>query len=172
MAAHSVSLPGKSHGRRSLVQATVHGVAKSWTQLSDFTFIFFHFLGEKYGQKQTWFKWVYLVPFTVSWWLRCNAGDPGLFLQLGKAPGEGSGYSHQDLLPVELQQQCSLVGYSPWGCKESDTTEQLTLPHVVVYMLDRVQLFCKPMDCPPPGSSDWVVCFYIELHELFVKFGG
>ena len=23
--------------------------------------------------------------------------------------------------------QRSLVGYSPWGCKESDTTEQLTL---------------------------------------------
>ena len=36
-----VLLPGKSHGRRSLL-ATVHGVMKSWTQLSDFTFIF-HF---------------------------------------------------------------------------------------------------------------------------------
>ena len=23
----------------------------------------------------------------------------------------------------------SLVGYSPWGCKESDTTEQLSLTH-------------------------------------------
>ena len=27
----------KSHGRRSLVQATIYGVAKSWAQLSDFT---------------------------------------------------------------------------------------------------------------------------------------
>ena len=25
--------------------------------------------------------------------------------------------------------QRSLVGYSPWGCKELDTTEQLTLSH-------------------------------------------
>ena len=33
-----VLLTRKSHGRRSLVQATAHGVAKSWTQLSDFTF--------------------------------------------------------------------------------------------------------------------------------------
>ena len=33
-------LPRKSHGRRSLVQATAHGVAKSWTRLSDFTFTF------------------------------------------------------------------------------------------------------------------------------------
>ena len=33
-----VLLPWKSHGRRSLVQATIHGVAKSWARLSDFTF--------------------------------------------------------------------------------------------------------------------------------------
>ena len=30
-------------------------------------------------------------------------------------------------LPRESQGQRSLVGYSPWGCKESDTTERLTL---------------------------------------------
>ena len=37
-----VVLPGKSHGWRSLVQATVHGVAKSRTRLSDFTSLHFH----------------------------------------------------------------------------------------------------------------------------------
>ena len=31
-------LSGKSHGRRSLVGYTVHGMGKSWTRLSDFTF--------------------------------------------------------------------------------------------------------------------------------------
>ena len=30
-------LPWKSHGPRSLVQATIHGVTKSWARLSDFT---------------------------------------------------------------------------------------------------------------------------------------
>ena len=30
-------------------------------------------------------------------------------------------------LPGESHGQRSLVGYSPWGCKQSDTTEQLTL---------------------------------------------
>ena len=30
-----VFLPGKRHGQRSLVGCTVHGVTKSWTQLSD-----------------------------------------------------------------------------------------------------------------------------------------
>ena len=30
-------------------------------------------------------------------------------------------------LPGESHRQMSLVGYSPWGGKKSDTTEQLTL---------------------------------------------
>ena len=30
-------------------------------------------------------------------------------------------------LPRELQGQRSLAGYSPWGRKESDTTERVTL---------------------------------------------
>ena len=30
-------------------------------------------------------------------------------------------------MPGEFHGQRSLAGYSPWGCKESDTTEQLTL---------------------------------------------
>ena len=36
-----VLLPRKSHGRRSLVQATAHGVAKSQTRLSNFTLYIF-----------------------------------------------------------------------------------------------------------------------------------
>ena len=35
-----VLLPGKSHGQRSLVGYTVHGVTKSRTRLSDFTYLF------------------------------------------------------------------------------------------------------------------------------------
>ena len=31
-------------------------------------------------------------------------------------------------LPREIHGQRSLVGYSPWGCEESDMKEQLTLP--------------------------------------------
>ena len=33
-------------------------------------------------------------------------------------------------MPGESQGQRSLVGYSPWGCKEVDTTEQLTHTHI------------------------------------------
>ena len=42
-----VLLPGKSHGRRSLVGYTVHGVAKSRTRLSDFTLTFHFHASEK-----------------------------------------------------------------------------------------------------------------------------
>ena len=47
----------------------------------------------------------------------CSAGDPGSIPGLGKSPGEGNGN------PGKSHGQRSLVGYSPWGHEESDTTE-------------------------------------------------
>ena len=35
--------------------------------------------------------------------------------------------THLSILPEKSHEQSSLVGYRPWGCKELDTTEQLTL---------------------------------------------
>ena len=35
--------------------------------------------------------------------------------------------THSSILPEESHGQRSLAGYSPWGCKELDTTEWLTL---------------------------------------------
>ena len=55
-----------------------------------------------------------------------NAGDEGLILRSGRSPGVGSG-NHSIILPGKFHGQRSLVGYSPWGRKESDKTEQLTL---------------------------------------------
>ena len=55
----------------------------------------------------------------------CNAGDPGSIPGSGRSPGEGKG----NLLPYSCLENSmdgrSLVGYSPWGCKESDMTEWL-----------------------------------------------
>ena len=42
-------------------------------------------------------------------------------------PLEKGMVTHSSNLPEEVHGQRSLVGYSPWGCKESDMTEQL--PH-------------------------------------------
>ena len=48
---------------------------------------------------------------------------------LGRSPGGGHGNPLQYACLEHLYGQQSLVGYSPWGCKESDTTEQLSTAH-------------------------------------------
>ena len=52
----------------------------------------------------------------------CNAGDPGSIPVSGRSPKEELA-AHSSILPGEDHGQRSLMGYSPWGCKESDTTE-------------------------------------------------
>ena len=52
-------------------------------------------------------------------------GDPGSIPGLGRSPGEGNGNPLQYFFPGEFHGQRSLVGCSPWGCKELDTTERL-----------------------------------------------
>ena len=37
--------------------------------------------------------------------------------------------THSSILAGESQGQKSLVGYSPWCCKQSDTTERLSTKH-------------------------------------------
>ena len=49
----------------------------------------------------------------------------GLIPELGKSPGEGNGNLLQYLCLENPHGQRSLVGYSPWGLKKSNTTEQL-----------------------------------------------
>ena len=53
----------------------------------------------------------------------CNPGDLGSIPGFGRSPGEGNYYPLQYFLPGESHGQRSLVGYSPWGCKELDITE-------------------------------------------------
>ena len=55
----------------------------------------------------------------------CNTGDLGSIPGLGRSLGGGHGNSLQYFYPENPHGQRSLVGYSPWGHKESDTTEQL-----------------------------------------------
>ena len=47
----------------------------------------------------------------------CNAGDLGSIPGLRRSPGGG----HSN--PLQYSCQRSLAGYSPWGHKESDTSE-------------------------------------------------
>ena len=55
----------------------------------------------------------------------CKAGDPGLI------PTGRNGNPRPVFLPGESHGQRSLVGYSPWGHKESDMT--ITLPSTLSF---------------------------------------
>ena len=57
----------------------------------------------------------------------CNAGDLGSIPGWGRSPGGEHGNSPQYSRLENPHGQRSLVGHSPWGRKESDTTEQLRL---------------------------------------------
>ena len=50
-----------------------------------------------------------------------NAGDLGLIPGLGRSPGEGKGY------PLQYSGMENSMVCGPWGCKESDATERLSL---------------------------------------------
>ena len=50
------------------------------------------------------------------------AGDMDSVPGLGRSPGGGHGKPPPVFLSGESHRQRSLTGYSPWGCKESDTT--------------------------------------------------
>ena len=55
----------------------------------------------------------------------CKAGDPGSSPRSGRSPEEGHG--NPLFLPGESHGQRILAGYSPWGRKESNRKEGLTL---------------------------------------------
>ena len=52
-----------------------------------------------------------------------DPGDAGLISGSGRLPGGGRWQPTPVVLPGESHGQRSLEGYSPWGHKESDTTE-------------------------------------------------
>ena len=100
-----VLLPGKFHGRRSLI-----GYSPWDRRVSDMTerlhFVLLSLVAQLIKNpptmRETWVQpWVGKIPWRRKW-------QPiPVFL-----PGKFHGLR-------------SLVGYSSWGCKESDTTEQL-----------------------------------------------
>ena len=72
----------------------------------------------------------------------CSVGDWGLIPGLGRSPGEGNGNPLQYSClenSMDWEAPQSLVGYSPWGRKESDTTERL---HFTLVTEQQQQTWC------------------------------
>ena len=136
---------GRSAGERKKLptpviwpQELVYGITKRRTGLSNFHFLW-GFPDSLVGKEAT-----------------CNAGEPGLIPGLGRSPGEGIGYplqcswaslvaqlvmnppamwetwvrslSWEDPLEKGRATLSSILAWRiPWGCKESDMTEWLSL---------------------------------------------
>ena len=67
----------------------------------------------------------------LPWWFRwqkicLQCGRPRLDPWVGKIPWRRKWLPIPVFLPGASHGQRSLAGYSPWDCKESDTTEQLS----------------------------------------------
>ena len=74
--------------------------------------------------------------FKVSAWNVGNLGSiPGFDPSVGKIPWRKKWQPTPVLLPGESHGGRSLVDYSPWGCKESDTTERLHLSDINITIL-------------------------------------
>ena len=106
---------------RGAWQAIVHRVAKSRTWLSDFTFILSLSLG---------LPLMAVWKIRLSWWLRwCLC--PDLIAGARKSPGKRNGY------PLQYSRLENSMNRGAWWDtvhgveKQSDTTEWLTLSHVV-----------------------------------------
>ena len=56
----------------------------------------------------------------------CNVGNLGSIPGLGRSPGGGHGNPLQCSCLENPHGHKSLVGYSPWGHKESETIERLS----------------------------------------------
>ena len=61
----------------------------------------------------------------------CNEGDLGSIPGLGRSPGGGHSNPLQCSCLENPHGQKSLAGYTSWGRKESDMTEQLSTAHII-----------------------------------------
>ena len=70
----------------------------------------------------------------LPWWLKCQriclqCRRPGFYPWIGRIIWRKEWLLTPVFLPGEFHGQRSLVGYSPWGHKELDMTEQATFSH-------------------------------------------
>ena len=136
----SLSKPQELVMDRETWPVAVHGVAKSWTWLSNWTEL-------NWDQKRSieslllWILWnsctnqglygsslsISLIRCDILIFLHneklsppestCKAGDPGMIPGSGRPPGEGNGYPLQ-YFAWKSHGQRSLVAYSSWAHKE------------------------------------------------------
>ena len=100
-----------------------------------------------------------------------NAGNLGSIPGSGRSFGEGSGNPLQCSCLEKSRGRRNLVGYSPWGRKESDMTEWPLLlwtqepPRVFLYL----QYWFQPSYRCVYYSSLWWYCTFLELSHPVIS---
>jgi len=83
---------------------------------------------------------MYIYIYRLPWWLRWQRncllwGRPGFDPWVEKIPWRRAWQPTPVFLPGKSHGQRSLAGYSPWGHREPDTTEQLnTYTHMYIFI--------------------------------------
>ena len=68
-------------------------------------------------------------------------GNPGSVPELGRFPWRRKWQPTPVFLPGKLHGQRNLEGYSLWSSKESDKTEQLTLPYIYIHINTHIHTY-------------------------------
>ena len=128
--------------------------------------------GAGYNQKES-FEFLLLVKFTKTSQGKgfsvgsegkasaCNAGDLGSIPGSGRSPGEENGNPLQyscleNPMDEEACRLWSIVGYSLWGRKESDMTEQL---HFHFLKEKGIKYFCS---WSVSYSDSYIILFFLS----------
>ena len=80
-----------------------------------------------------------------------SAGDPGSIPGSGRSCCRRKWHPTPGFFPGKSHGQRSLVGYSPWAHKESDTTEHTHMPVVSQFSCSAMSNSLRPQDCSTPG---------------------
>ena len=154
-----VLLPGKSHA--------VHGVVKSRTQLSDFSFTFhFHALDKEMATHSSVLAWK--IPGMGDPWWAAVYGVAQSRTRLKQLSSREKDRRRQwqptpVFLPGKSHGWRSLVGCSPWGRLELDTTEQLHFHFSLSYIGEGNgnPLQCSCLENPRDGGAWWAAVYEV-----------
>ena len=85
--------------------------------------------------------------------------------------GEGNGTPSPVLLPGKSHGRRSLVGCSPWGCEESDTTERLHFDFSLSYIGERNgnPLQCSCRENPRESRAWWAAIHVVRQSRTRLK---
>ena len=104
---------------------------------------------------------------------RGHIGDTSSILGLGRSPGGGHGNPLQYVCLENSHGPKSLEGYSPWGCKESDTTEWLSTAqhiHMVKYKIRLSKVLFLKMNVGRNQNMVYIAVFYSNKENNFCYF--